>query len=517
MWTTDGNSNTKVHVPQGYVLHKEPLDAKIYSVKQKHKGPLLYCWRIGHGSINAFAFSPDSVHIAIVSQDGFLRVYNFKEHTLYGRMRSYFGGLLCVCWSPDGRYAVTGGEDDLVTVWSFDQKRVVARGEGHKSYVTTVAFDPYMTVLPSGHNSPTNTSSEVPISLHPHTQGEASSVPSNPDNASPTAEAVATSAEPTVTATTSIATPYISRHGKEAAPPSYTAYRLGSIGQDTQLCLWDLSGDTLNMRRLCRGRSRATKQYSSRPVSTADLALETGATDDMAALEKVVKRTEETLRSSSRKEDEEAKQDFGGPTGEEQSSEEKPTANLLLNHFEAKERSPTISVSSTSSNTSKKGKKKKKEKAEKGDKDKKKPTKSSKRTLREPMKKVVGKLVNTFGGSSQSNGHGRGQMGNFETCYSDDIAPKMNEVNHMEPLVAEKISQERLSALIFREDCFLTACQEGFIQTWARPNVCIEDVQVAKEEGGGAWRTGGGVDEVNQHRSLYSNPSSSNSGVSVLP
>ena len=30
-------------------------------------------------------------------------------------MKSYFGGLLCVTWSPDGRYIATGGEDDLIT------------------------------------------------------------------------------------------------------------------------------------------------------------------------------------------------------------------------------------------------------------------------------------------------------------------------------------------------------------------------------------------------------------------
>uniref|UniRef100_A0A673MND9 Uncharacterized protein n=1 Tax=Sinocyclocheilus rhinocerous TaxID=307959 RepID=A0A673MND9_9TELE len=38
---------------------------------------------------------------------------------LQGVMKSYFGGLLCVSWSPDGKYLATGGEDDLVTVWSF--------------------------------------------------------------------------------------------------------------------------------------------------------------------------------------------------------------------------------------------------------------------------------------------------------------------------------------------------------------------------------------------------------------
>uniref|UniRef100_A0A8C9L0K6 Uncharacterized protein n=1 Tax=Serinus canaria TaxID=9135 RepID=A0A8C9L0K6_SERCA len=56
-----------------------------------------------------------------------LRVFHFSSMLLQGMMRSYFGGLLCVCWSPDGRYVVTGGEDDLVTVWSFDPPSVTYR------------------------------------------------------------------------------------------------------------------------------------------------------------------------------------------------------------------------------------------------------------------------------------------------------------------------------------------------------------------------------------------------------
>lgn len=50
---------------------------------------------------------------------------------------------MCVCWSPDGKYVVTGGQDDLVSIWSFDERRIVARCEGHHSWVTSVAFDPW--------------------------------------------------------------------------------------------------------------------------------------------------------------------------------------------------------------------------------------------------------------------------------------------------------------------------------------------------------------------------------------
>lgn len=56
---------------------------------------------------------------------------------------SYYGGIMCVCWSPDGRYIVTGGQDDLVSIWSLEDASLVARFQGHNSWVTAVQFDPW--------------------------------------------------------------------------------------------------------------------------------------------------------------------------------------------------------------------------------------------------------------------------------------------------------------------------------------------------------------------------------------
>jgi len=47
--------------------------------------------------------------------------------------------------------------------------------------------------------------------------------------------------------------------------------------------------------------------------------------------------------------------------------------------------------------------------------------------------------------------------------------PRINEVPLIEPLVTKKVAQERLTALVFREECFVTACQDGYVCTWARP------------------------------------------------
>ncbi|XP_062454272.1 LOW QUALITY PROTEIN: dystrophia myotonica WD repeat-containing protein [Rhea pennata] len=49
------------------------------------------------------------------------------------------------------------------------------------------------------------------------------------------------------------------------------------------------------------------------------------------------------------------------------------------------------------------------------------------------------------------------------------LCPRIHEVPLLEPLVCKKIAHERLTVLLFLEDCIITACQEGLICTWARP------------------------------------------------
>jgi len=114
------------------------------SVKSTNQrtNPVSY-WSVAKGPITAFAFSPDREHLAVVSEDQCLRVVNFLKEKLLDVYNSYYGGFMCVCWSPDGRYILTGGQDDLVSIWSFAERRIVARCEGHHSWVSSVAFDPW--------------------------------------------------------------------------------------------------------------------------------------------------------------------------------------------------------------------------------------------------------------------------------------------------------------------------------------------------------------------------------------
>ncbi|XP_048177030.1 dystrophia myotonica WD repeat-containing protein isoform X1 [Corvus hawaiiensis] len=338
-----------------YTLLTQGEGFRVFSCKSKTPRNPLLKWAVGSGPLNEFAFSPDGRSLACVSQDGVLRVFHFSSMLLQGMMRSYFGGLLCVCWSPDGRYVVTGGEDDLVTVWSFAEGRVVARGHGHKSWVNAVAFDPFTTTPPPPDHAGDD-------------HGDA------PEDA--------------------------------PAPPSVT-YRFGSAGQDTQFCLWDLTEDVLDPRPPPPPPPPPPRRVTTEPASMPGLPRSLSRSNSLP-------------------------QPGGGP----QMSPRVPPA-LSAGRF------ATL-------------------------------------TLRDPPEKEhkryhsLGNISRGGGGSEKPPGGGPGgSRGSLDMgkVLGTALCPRLHEVPLLEPLVCKKIAQERLTVLLFLEDCIVTGCQEGLICTWARPGV----------------------------------------------
>jgi WD40 repeat protein len=104
-------------------------------------------WQVGCGSVTDAAFAPGSgasgepVLLAIAGRDGYLRIVDVTREVMVVAFRSYFGALLCAAWSPDGKYVAAGGEDDLVSIWCPAEERIIARCEGHTSWVSAVAWD----------------------------------------------------------------------------------------------------------------------------------------------------------------------------------------------------------------------------------------------------------------------------------------------------------------------------------------------------------------------------------------
>ncbi|CAG9532246.1 unnamed protein product, partial [Cercopithifilaria johnstoni] len=414
--------------PPVYQIFKQGDGYTIYTCKTKTSRNPVYRWAVGNGTLHEFAFSPndDTKLLATVSQDGFLRIFNYHAMELLAYMKSYFGGLLCLAWSPDARYIVTGGEDDLITVYSVIEKRVVCRGQGHRSWISKVAFDPYASCATDtvGH-------SNIPVDLGSEEDLQPSSLNSNDALfKSPTAQSFnrifinnvqfngpsslgdlqSTSASIPLSSlknSTGNSTPSVrggmqsnvqTRARKDSLSvlsvtgSAYTnmgvTYRIGSVGHDTQLCLWDLTENVL--------RQTAPNHHASTVISI-------GTDQNMVMCA--------TLESSK------------------------------LNTVDVRERSH--------------GKEKK-----------------HKRGFSFSAKLTGSSHDRWNRNHSATTANEKGKE-NSAKFLGTPVCPRMEEIAIIEPLVCKKIAHERLTGLIFREDCVVTACQEGFILTWARPGKAV--------------------------------------------
>ena len=315
---------------------------------------------------------------------------------LIGLATSFFGGLLCVCWSPDGQLVVAGGEDDLVTVWSFQQKRIVARGQGHRSWITVVAFDPFTTL----YSSPTS---------------------SNQSSKKEGAETITTNG--------------ISGSDSDSEPKSSTdiatCYRLGSVAMDTQICLWELTDDVLKQPYGSRSRASMVSGPGSPPSSLKFTGLTPSDRSNNVA--PVVGAAAPPLLTAN------------------------PTTTPVHAAGSLTQRLASLTFSERKS----------------GEADKSHRKNFSLGGKNSTVDKSSGAANSTT--TKSISGSSAGAQSLVTGCadplrlIGTQACPRLDEIPMLEPLVCKKVAHERLTALIFREDCLITACQDGIVCTWARP------------------------------------------------
>jgi WD40 repeat protein len=103
--------------------------------------PLSY-WELTNSTATALDFSHDGRILAITTMQGHLALLLWEKEVLTDVFTSYYGGLTCLAFSPDSRYLLSGGQDDMVSIFSIPERRLIGRGVGHHSWVTGLAFDP---------------------------------------------------------------------------------------------------------------------------------------------------------------------------------------------------------------------------------------------------------------------------------------------------------------------------------------------------------------------------------------
>lgn len=441
----------------------------IYTCKTKSTRNPLYRWVIGAEGccINEFAFSPCGTNLAVVSQDGFLRVFQYNTMELVGSARSYFGGFLCVCWSPDGRYVVVGGEDDLVTIWSFHEKRVVARGQGHHSWVSVVAFDPYTTSY--GDHDPDFSGSDDETTM-PH---------SNHNHFHEKSHRLSTTSQ-------GGGGGHSNRNscGSELRMSGGTCYRLGSVSQDTQLCLWDITEDVLRQPVCAKQRSSVTGATSGTLSSSGTFNSGNGTaatanhhsnsntkhnnSNNVNFKENASGNNENSNNSTSTNAavatvNSLTQRLAGLGFGERKGDNHKRNFSLTMRGGgTGAAAAATTANNSTTTVVQNNG----------GDKT---STGNSTNTTSSSLNNSVGGgLVGGTGNKKVSS-----VMDDPMRLIGTAWCPRFDECPVLEPLVCKKLAHERLTELVFREDCFVTACQDGYVYTWARPGHMVGPLTIS--------------------------------------
>lgn len=226
---------------------------------------------------------------------------------------------------------------------------------------------------------------------------------------------------------------------------SIACYRFGSLGQDTQLCLWDLTEDIFKQPL---GRSR-TSILLGNPAPSAGLSSKCcNSTSNHSPGEYRSAFTSHSLPNCVGKESPAAMDATKDGTGNATSK----FATLSLS--DRKDKFPPQTPTVTTEKEHKRNFSLGSRNSDKNSVIKSNHTKSAGPTL---MQDDLLKLIGS------------------PSC------PRLEEVPSLEPLVCKKIAHERLTALVFREECIVTACQEGFVCTWARPGKVVSNKECADE------------------------------------
>jgi glucose/arabinose dehydrogenase len=90
----------------------------------------------------SMAFSPDSDKLVTAQGDGRMRLWDVKTATELPTFRGHAGSFICVAYSPNGRYVLSGGveADKTVRLWDAKTGEELRRFNGHGSIVWSVAF-----------------------------------------------------------------------------------------------------------------------------------------------------------------------------------------------------------------------------------------------------------------------------------------------------------------------------------------------------------------------------------------
>ena len=99
------------------------------------------------GGVKAICCSPDNQHLLTVGVDyqenttaGAVRLWDISSGKLLRSFKGHSKLVTCAAFSPDGRYAITGGWDKIAILWDVVSGSEVRVFDAHTDWLSAVAF-----------------------------------------------------------------------------------------------------------------------------------------------------------------------------------------------------------------------------------------------------------------------------------------------------------------------------------------------------------------------------------------
>lgn len=103
-------------------------------------------------AVECVCFSPDGKYIVSGSLDKTIRIWNVETgQAIGGPLQGHTGSIETVSFSPNGNYIVSGAEDNTICIWNSYTGRAVGEPlEGHTDDVRSIKFSPDSRHIVSG-------------------------------------------------------------------------------------------------------------------------------------------------------------------------------------------------------------------------------------------------------------------------------------------------------------------------------------------------------------------------------